>query len=94
MSGFDAKDFVRRLPKRPGVYRMLDAEGRIVAAADTSSLGEAVSANLAAGTYFLVVASHGAYADVGQYTVTGTAPVATPVPPQPPPPAGSPTPSC
>ena len=74
--------------------RLVDAEGRIVAAADTSSLGEAVSVILAAGTYYLVVASHGAYADVGQYTVTGTAPVATPVPPQPPPPAGSPTPSC
>ena len=30
MSDFDAKAFVRRLPDRPGVYRMLDAEGRIV----------------------------------------------------------------
>ena len=30
MSDFDAKSYVRRLPDRPGVYRMLDAEGRIV----------------------------------------------------------------
>ena len=30
MSEFDAKAYVRRLPDRPGVYRMLDAEGRIV----------------------------------------------------------------
>jgi excinuclease ABC subunit C len=30
VSDFDAKAYVRRLPDRPGVYRMLDAEGRIV----------------------------------------------------------------
>ena len=46
MSGFDAKDFVRRLPKRPGVYRMLDAEGRIVYVGKASSLRSRV------GSYF------------------------------------------
>jgi len=30
VSDFDARAYVRRLPDRPGVYRMLDAEGRIV----------------------------------------------------------------
>jgi excinuclease ABC subunit C len=46
VSGFDAKDFVRRLPKRPGVYRMLDAEGRIV------YVGKARSLRSRVGSYF------------------------------------------
>ncbi|MBL9122988.1 MAG: pre-peptidase C-terminal domain-containing protein, partial [Planctomycetaceae bacterium] len=38
------------------------------------SLGESLTHNLAAGSYRLVVKSHGNYGDVGQYTVTGTLP--------------------
>lgn len=49
-----------------------DAAGNLVTSADTSSLGETITANVAAGTYYLVVASHGSYGDVGQYTVSGT----------------------
>jgi hypothetical protein len=46
----------------------------VVASADTASLGETLSANLAAGTYYLVVRSHGVYGDVGTYSISGTAP--------------------
>ena len=46
--------------------------GSLIATADTTTLGETLSANVAAGSYRLVVASHGSYGDVGQYTVSGT----------------------
>jgi hypothetical protein len=51
-----------------------DASGNLIASADTASLGETISANLAAGTYYLIVRSHGGYGDVGTYSITGTAP--------------------
>ena len=53
-----------------------DAAGNLITSADTASLGETISANLAAGTYYLVVASHGNYGDVGTYSISGTAPQA------------------
>ncbi|MDB5323387.1 MAG: hypothetical protein JWN40_5018 [Phycisphaerales bacterium] len=53
-----------------------DAAGNLITSADTASLGETVTANLAAGTYYLIVASHGGYGDVGTYSITGTAPQA------------------
>ncbi len=46
MSEFDAKAFVRHLPERPGVYRMLDAEGRVV------YVGKARSLRSRVGSYF------------------------------------------
>jgi hypothetical protein len=49
-----------------------DASNTVLASADTTSLGETVSANLAAGTYYVVVGSHGGYGDVGQYAVSGS----------------------
>ena len=57
-----------------------DAAGNLLTSADTSSLGETLSTNLTAGTYYLLVASHGGYGDVGQYTLTATLPSATPAP--------------
>jgi hypothetical protein len=51
---------------------LADADGDVLAAADTASLGESVSALVGAGDYYLAVASHGAYGDVGQYTISGT----------------------
>jgi hypothetical protein len=51
---------------------LADASGNVLAAADTASLGESVSATVAAGDYFLSVASHGDYGDVGQYTISGS----------------------
>jgi excinuclease ABC subunit C len=46
VTDFDAKAFVRRLPDRPGVYRMLDGEGRIV------YVGKARSLRSRVGSYF------------------------------------------
>jgi hypothetical protein len=51
-----------------------DASGNLITSVDTASLGETLSANLAAGTYYLVVQSHGVYGDVGTYSISGTAP--------------------
>jgi hypothetical protein len=57
-------------------FELRDASGNLITSADTASLGETLSANLAAGTYYLVVRSHGAYGDVGTYAISGTAPQA------------------
>ena len=46
MTDFDAKAYVRRLPDRPGVYRMLDAEGRII------YVGKARGLRSRVGSYF------------------------------------------
>lgn len=46
MSDFDARAYVRRLPDRPGVYRMLDAGGTIV------YVGKARSLKSRVGSYF------------------------------------------
>ncbi len=46
MGAFDAKDFVRRLPAKPGVYRMLDADGKVV------YVGKARSLRSRVGSYF------------------------------------------
>jgi hypothetical protein len=54
--------------------QVLDLNGVVIASADTASLGETVTVNLAAGSYVLAVGSHGGYGDIGQYTVTGTVP--------------------
>jgi hypothetical protein len=50
--------------------------GALVASADTASLGESLTLDLAPGTYYLSVASEGNYGDVGQYTLSGTVPPA------------------
>jgi hypothetical protein len=51
------------------IYR---ANGTIIATADGASLGETVTLNLASGTYYVGVASHGSQGDVGQFTLYGT----------------------
>lgn len=51
-----------------------DSAGNLVTSADTSALGETISAILSVGKYYLAVPSHGAYGDVGQYKITGTVP--------------------
>jgi hypothetical protein len=62
--------------------RLYNASGTLVtSAAPTTSFNSTVSATLAAGTYYVAVASQGAYGDIGQYTVTGTiVPANTPSP--------------
>ncbi len=52
--------------------KIVNSNGAVVAFADTASLGESLSLNLPTGTYDAVVGSHGAYGDVGQYTLSGT----------------------
>ena len=55
-----------------------DAANNLLASADTATLGESLSFALpSAGTYYLVVASHGSYGDVGQYTLNATLPSAS-----------------
>jgi hypothetical protein len=51
---------------------LTDFEGNLLALADTSSLGEFISMDVPAGDYFVAVASHGGYGDIGQYTLSGT----------------------
>jgi excinuclease ABC subunit C len=46
VSEFDPKAFVKRLPDRPGVYRMLDADGKII------YVGKARSLRSRVGSYF------------------------------------------
>lgn len=49
-----------------------NASGVVLASSDPSiSFGASITASVTAGTYYLVVASHGSYGDVGQYTVSG-----------------------
>jgi hypothetical protein len=58
-----------------------DAAGSLIAAVDPSnSFGGTLAAYLAAGSYRLVVASHGTYGDVGQYSIIGAVqpPTSTP----------------
>jgi excinuclease ABC subunit C len=43
MTAFDARAFVKRLPDRPGVYRMLDAAGKIVYVGKARSLRSRVA---------------------------------------------------
>lgn len=57
--------------------QILSSSGAAIATADTATLGESLSLNLSAGNYFVVVSSKGGYGDIGQYTLTGTAPQGT-----------------
>jgi hypothetical protein len=50
-----------------------DANGTLItSAAPTTSFNSTVTAALAAGTYYVAVASQGNYGDIGQYMLTGT----------------------
>jgi hypothetical protein len=52
--------------------QLFDANGNLVAtAANANTLGQTLTANLAAGNYYLVAESYGQYGDVGQYTLSG-----------------------
>ena len=52
--------------------QLVDTAGKVLKTVKTSSLGETISMTLSAGKYFLVVASHGNYGDLGQYSLQGT----------------------
>jgi hypothetical protein len=52
-----------------------DANGNVIATGDDNSgtaYSATITANVAAGTYYLVAESHGGYGDVGQYTLSGS----------------------
>ncbi len=52
--------------------KLFSSSGAQIASADTSSLGETLTANVAAGTYFLGVYSKANYGDIGKYTISGS----------------------
>jgi hypothetical protein len=59
-----------------GVLELRDASGTVIVTANpTTTLSATISTTLASGTYYVVVRSTGGYGNVGQYTLTGTAPV-------------------
>lgn len=53
-------------------FALFDSTGQQLASADTVSLGESINYYVNPGDYYVAVSSHGAYGDVGTYTVTGT----------------------
>ena len=52
--------------------KLLNTNGKVLKTVDSTSLKPTLTMKLAAGRYYLVVASHGSYGDVGQYSVRGT----------------------
>ena len=54
-----------------GQLELHDASDTPITVASAATLGQAITATLSAGTYYLVVKSYGQYGDIGQYTVTG-----------------------
>src|SRR5262249_14471119 len=56
-----------------GRLELRNASGTIIASADPSgTLNASLTATLTAGTYYVVVASHGSYGDVGTYQLAGS----------------------
>jgi len=57
-----------------------DATGKVIAAsAPQYDLGASISAHLADGTYYIVVASNGLYGDVGAYSIVASRPPMAPI---------------
>lgn len=58
------------------VLELRNASGTVlVTASPTNSLSATLTSTLASGTYYVVVKSSGGYGNVGQYTLSGTAPI-------------------
>ncbi len=58
------------------VLELRNSSGTIIVTANpTNSLNATISTTLTSGTYYVVVRSSGGYGNVGNYTLTGTAPV-------------------
>jgi hypothetical protein len=56
---------------------LYSSTGLVAIGDSTASLGQSISATLAAGKYYVVVASYGGNGDVGQYTLSGQVPPGT-----------------
>jgi hypothetical protein len=54
--------------------QLVDATGNVIVGWQdpATSFGTTITATVAAGSYHLIVGSHGAYGDVGQYSISGT----------------------
>lgn len=63
-----------------GSLALYDGGGTLLQLVDTPSLGEALTASLSAGAYYVAVLSHGGYGDIGQYSITGSIGVPIPEP--------------
>src|SRR5262249_4007874 len=66
-------------PNLDATLSLYDGAGNLIASAapnnpDRGQLGAELTATVASGTCYVVVGSHGDYGDVGQYTVSVTAP--------------------
>jgi hypothetical protein len=59
------------------VLELRDANDQVIATKDAVVKGERIQKSLNAGTYYLVVKSHGRYGDLGQYEITGSVPYGT-----------------
>ena len=71
------------------ILELRDGSGNLVAGGNsTSSFGASLSANVGAGTFYVLAKSSGQYGSLGQYTITGSLPGTT-NPPPPPPSGGS-----
>src|SRR5262249_1930677 len=75
-------------PNLDATVSLFDSAGNLIASADPNALDRGqlsaeLTATVASGTYYVVVGSHGAYGDVGQYTVTVTEPPPTTARPPP-----------
>jgi hypothetical protein len=56
-----------------GKIQLVDANGNVIATGDANSgYNATLTANVQAGTYYVVAESHGGYGDVGQYTISGS----------------------
>ena len=62
-------------PNLDAILELRDNGNNILfSSAPTNSFGASITANVAAGTYYLVARGNGVYGNIGQYTIAGTLP--------------------
>jgi len=62
-------------PMLHAILELHDASNNVIAVANNAgALSQTITANLAAGQYYLVVKSYGQYGDLGQYALSGNVP--------------------
>lgn len=50
---------------------LVTSTGTVITSANTTAMGESITANVTAGQYYLIVGSKGTAGDIGQYTLSG-----------------------
>jgi hypothetical protein len=63
-------DVAQRSAMLDAAVDVLDAQGQVIATADSATLGETFTVSLPAGSFYVAVRSHGQMGDIGQYTLT------------------------